>query len=316
MATPVRVDVHMHIFESKAVGERLKASYEIWEYGERPARVRLSPYGGDIEDAVTAIAKAGYERAVAVNLFAVDLARQEALAALPAEVRGAERDRAIAEIDATMADRLRAFNRWACDVAANHPRITPYVAVDPWAMPPEESVEHLRDLALNHGARGIKLHPVLQRFAADDPRMHPIYRTCLELGLVVLSHSGPARGGWPYGEPRAFAEVARAFPDLTLVLAHLGGGAWRQTLELARAFGNVYFDCCEIIEWTGASLAPTAQELARLIKDIGPQRVMLGTDFPWYDLDRTAERVMELPLLSAEEKEGILGANAIRILRL
>jgi predicted TIM-barrel fold metal-dependent hydrolase len=43
---------------------------------------------------------------------------------------------------------------------------------------------------------------------------------------------------------------------------------------------------------------------------------MLGTDFPWYDLGHTAEQVMELPLLSEEQKIGILGANAARILHL
>ena len=43
---------------------------------------------------------------------------------------------------------------------------------------------------------------------------------------------------------------------------------------------------------------------------------MLGTDFPWYDLDHTVELVMDLPVLAGEEKEAILGANAIRILGL
>jgi predicted TIM-barrel fold metal-dependent hydrolase len=43
---------------------------------------------------------------------------------------------------------------------------------------------------------------------------------------------------------------------------------------------------------------------------------MLGTDFPWYDLGRTAELVMDLPLLQAQEKEAILGENAVRLLGL
>jgi predicted TIM-barrel fold metal-dependent hydrolase len=43
---------------------------------------------------------------------------------------------------------------------------------------------------------------------------------------------------------------------------------------------------------------------------------MMGSDFPWYDLDQTVDRVMSLPLLSMEEKEGIIGANAERILRI
>ena len=96
----------------------------------------------------------------------------------------------------------------------------------------------------------------------------------------------------------------------------MGGAVWQQIREIAHTYPNAYFDCCEIIQWTGGSNAATDEQLARLIKDVGPDRVMLGTDFPWYDLDHTAERVMELPILSEEEKEGILGANAVRILGL
>lgn len=315
MAKPVLVDVHMHLYESKTLGEWWKQKYEIWEYGQRPASVRFSRYGGDLEDALRAMTEAGFTRAVSVNLFARDLAREEAIIGLPATLQDAEREKAIAEIDRTMPERLRAFNRWACDLVAGTP-ITPYVGIDPWVLGPEEGARHLRDMVENHGARGIKLHPVVQRFRMDDPRMLPIYRACVDLGIVVLAHSGPARGGEPFGEPRGFGEVLRAFPDLTLVLAHMGGGAWTQTLELAQSFPNACFDCCEIIEWTGAERAPTDQDLARLIQAIGSDRVMLGTDFPWYDLDRTAERVMALPLLSQEQKEAILGQNAVRILRL
>ena len=108
--------------------------------------------------------------------------------------------------------------------------------------------------------------------------------------------------------------MLQEFPELTIVLAHLGGGAWHQTLEIAESFTNVYFDCCEIIEWTGGTTAPNDHELAKLIRDIGSDRVMMGSDFPWYDLDHTIMRIMELPLLSDEEKLGIVGSNAVRIL--
>ena len=40
----------------------------------------------------------------------------------------------------------------------------------------------------------------------------------------------------------------------------------------------------------------------------------MGSDFPWYDLDRTVEQVMALPVLSEEEKEGMLGAYAVEAL--
>jgi len=303
MADPVRVDVHMHLYPSTESGDWWKAGYEIWEYGEKDG-VRFSRSSGTVGDALAAMAETGFSHGVAVNLLSVDLFREEALAMLPEDLHGEDRAKAVTEIDATMADRFRAANRWLVDTLAPIRQLTPYVGVDPWALSPNQNVEHLREMA-DRGARGIKLHPVAQRFEPNDPRMRPVYDACEELGLVVLSHTGSARGG------EAFADVLARHPRLTVVLAHLGGGSWRQTLGLARAFPEVTFDLCEIVEWTGAPNAPTDEDLARMIREIGPERVMLGTDFPWYDLDRTVELVMDLPVLSTGEKEQILGANAV-----
>ena len=314
MTDPIKVDVHMHLYPSAESGAWWKTGYEIWEYGAKEG-VSFSRYDGTVEDALAAMEKAGFSHGVVVNLLSVDLFREEALAMLPADLPSGDRERAAAEIDATMADRFRAANRWLVDALEPIPALTPYVGADPWALRPKENVAHLREMA-ERGARGVKLHPVAQRFEPDDPRMHPVYDACQELGLVVLSHTGSAKGGEAFAEPEAFAAVLARHPRLRVVLAHLGGGSWRQTLAVARAFPEVSFDLCEIIEWTGAPGAPTEEDLARLIQEIGPARVMLGTDFPWYDLDRTVELVMGLPLLATEEKEAILGANAMRILDL
>jgi predicted TIM-barrel fold metal-dependent hydrolase len=201
------------------------------------------------------------------------------------------------------------------DTLAGVPAISGFVAMDPRALSPERNVEHLREMA-ERGARGVKLHPVVQKFEANDPRMHPVYRACVEMGLAVLSHTGPARGGEPFAEVPAFAPMLAEFPGLTVLLAHLGGGKWHDTLAVAQAFPNVAFDLCEIIEWAGAPNAPTAEELATLIRDIGPERVVLGSDYPWYEPAHTAELVLSLPVLSQAEKNAILGENAARILRL
>ena len=295
MAGPVLIDTHMHIYKTREEGFHEKAGgYVVWEYGTKPD-VRMSHFGGNLEDALEAIEAAGFSKAVVTNLFKAGRSG------------GPETD---------SAERLKEFNRWGCDLAAPYPQLVPFVAADPTALPGSEGAAHLRDMVENQGARGIKLHPIVQAFFMGDRRMWPIYETCQELGVAVVAHSGPARGEEQYAEPRAFAEVLQAFPQLTLVFAHMGGAVWQQTREIAQTYPNAYFDCCEIIQWTGGSNAATDEQLARLIKDVGPDRVMLGTDFPWYDLDHTAERVMELPILSQEEKEGILGANAVRILGL
>jgi uncharacterized protein len=314
MTEPVKVDVHMHLYETSESGEWWKSGYEIFEYGEKKG-VRFSHYSGTVEDAVEAMEKAGFSHGVAVNLLSLDLFRMEAIAMLAEEVQGEDREKAIREIDETMADRFRSFNGWLVDSLAPIPQLTPFVGVDPTALTPEENVEHLKEMA-HRGARGIKLHPVVQKFEPTDPRMRPVFEICRELGLTVLSHTGSAKGGERFAQPSAFAGVLPDFPGLTVLLAHLGGGRWHQTVDLAKAFPSVVFDVCEIVEWTGAPNAPTREQLVRMIQEIGHERVMLGTDFPWYDLDHTVELVMELPVLTTEQKEAILGENAVRILGL
>ena len=112
--------------------------------------------------------------------------------------------------------------------------------------------------------------------------MWPIYDAIVQLGIPIVAHSGRDLGETQYSDPRSYQGVYEAFPRLKLIMAHLGNGSWRQTKEVADAFPNALFDTSEITEWHGAPLAPTQKELARLIQDIGPDRVMMGTDFPWW----------------------------------
>ena len=299
MSDPLRIDVHLHLYPSKEAGMLEKQNYEIWEYGSKHDVV-FEPLAGDIDDAESAMVAAGFSHVVVANLFAVAL--------LDEDLRSAGL--------MAQAEQLKAFNHWACDVTAGHEGFSVFVAVDPTVLGGEAGAAHLRDMVEHHGARGVKIHPAVQGFAPDAPGMLPIYQTCVDLGIPVLSHTGLTRDGSAYAEPNAFGNVLRAFPQLKLVLAHLGGGAWRQTVGFAEAFPQATFDLCEIIAWTGAPGAPSSTELAQLITDVGPERVMMGTDFPWYGLAETANQVMELPLLTDDQKTAILGANASRILQL
>jgi predicted TIM-barrel fold metal-dependent hydrolase len=298
MADPLRIDAHLHLYPTKAAGLVEKQNYEIWEYGAKHD-VAFEPLAGDIEDAQNAMGAAGFSHVVVANLFAIALLDEETRSAgLTAQ-----------------AEHLKASNQWACDVTAGHGGFSVFVAVDPTVLGGEAGAAHLRDMVEQHGARGVKIHPAVQRFAPDEPQMLPIYQTCVDLGIPVLSHSGLMRDGSPYAEPNAFGNVLRGFPELNLVLAHLGGGAWRQTASFAKAFPQASFDLCEIIAWIGAPGAPSSAELAQLIIDVGPERVMMGTDFPWYGLAETVNQVMKLPLLSHDQKTAILGANASRVLK-
>jgi len=313
MTDPLLVDVHVHVMPSP--DDPIRDGYEIWEYGTKDGVVFCDDRG-TLEDTLAAMDAAGFSRVIAANMFAADVVREEALAQEPPGQSAADRAVAEAAIEVSMPERLRAFNRWICGVARDHPSITPFVAADPHVLGGEAGAAHLREMAEEHGARGIKIHPIVQHFYPDDPAMAPTFAVCEELGLTVLSHSGLARGSDQWAEPNAFAPLLQAFPCLRLLMAHLGGGSWTQTRAFAEAFPAATFDLCEIIEWTGAANAPTDEDLGQLIADIGPERVMMGSDYPWYDLGHTVERVRSIPGLSEEQRRGILGENAVRLLGL
>lgn len=288
---PLVIDTHIHVYRSQEDAAAAKVSYQIWEYGDDP-NVHFSASWGTADDALAAMEVAGASNAVVANLLDVP-------------TPGVDRR-----------DDLLAYNRWLCDLAARHPQFVPFLAVDPSILSVPELVSHIQEMVRDHGAQGIKLHPPLQRLDLADPTLWPIFEACRELDIGVLSHSGPSRSGKQYGEPDAFRPLLGAFPGLRIWLAHLGGASWQQTFGLARDFPHIYFDCCEIIEWLGAPHAPSQANFVHLVREIGAERVMMGSDFPWYDIDHTVALIFDVPGLSEDEKRLIVGENAARFLRL
>jgi hypothetical protein len=304
------VDAHVHVLPPRpGLGAPKRDPYDIWEYGNLEG-VDVLEAAGTIEQVVDAMQQAHCDHFVVVNMFVPE----NELAKMAIETAAFPRP-SLADSRDVLQERLREFNRWALDLAAGRDDMTPFVAADPHVLGGPKGADHLR-WAVDLGARGIKIHPIAQAFLPDDPAMYDTYRACAESGAAVIAHAGAAKGSTQWAEPNAYAAVLRDHPDLRVVLAHLGGARWRQAADLAAAFPNVSFDLCEIVAWVGAPGAPTRDELAMMIREIGADRVLFGTDYPWYDVEATIHQVMDLPYLSAEEKDGILGANAIRILGL
>ncbi|MHA6645505.1 amidohydrolase family protein [Mesorhizobium sp. A623] len=315
MSDVTKVDMHAHLFPSHEVGFEEKR-YSVWEYGDFPEIV-YSPCSGVVDEIQKQMSETGISKAVLLIYFkALDSKNAKIQTISSRSSSDKLNQEEIDAIDRQVVAELAKANRWGCSISAQYPNISTFVTVDINIQTPEAAAEHVLDLARNHGAKGVKLHSALQGFSMSDRRLWPLYRKCEKAGLPVLGHGGPDRDGRGISDPNAFAEMLQAFPNLPVVIAHMGGAAWRQTAAIAQAHKNAVFDCSEIIHWTGAPNAPTDDELASLIKEVGSERVMMGSDFPWYDLDATVERVLALPRISDRDKEGILGANAVRILGL
>lgn len=300
----MRIDFHMHLFATAAEGRRVVGDYPIVEYGEREGVAR-SERAGTVADGLEALAEAGVEHGCVLNSFELPGLPFPAGRHWPARPEHAE-----------LAGELRAHDEWVCAATAEHPQLLPFVTVNPAVMSAAESGAHVAALADERGARGLKLHPIGIRTFPDDPALAPTFAACAERRLPAVVHCGPDRHGRGWSLPAAFAPVLEAHPGLPLVLAHLGGAAWRETAAFAAAFPAARFDLSEIVAWAGAPKAPSPAELVELIRAVGPERVLMGSDFPWYDPAATVAQVESLPGLGPAEREAILGANAAALLGL
>ena len=308
------MDAHVHLYPDEAGGAAAKAGYSIWEYGDDPG-VAFDPAFGVLEELGDRYEGHGFDHAVVLQLFDVPTERARVLGALPPGLAAPEQEAAARDVDDLLREAYVAANGWVVDAATSHPLLTPYVGIDPLVLPPALLQEHLTEMA-DRGAKGVKLHPVSQGFEPSDPRLDLLYELCSALDLVVLSHSGPGHRHGASARPREFAPVMDAHPRLRLVLAHLGGAAFEESAALADDYPQVAFDLSEIVEWVGAPNAPSTFQMARIIRRIGADRIMLGSDFPWYNPAATADKVAALPGVGPLERAALLGETAVRILGL
>ena len=158
------------------------------------------------------------------------------------------------------------------------------------------------DFARIRGLSGAKLHPDFQRFTADGPAAFRLYEALAAYKLPLLLHAGDRR--YDFSSPRRVANIARAFPGLPIVAAHLGGWSdWEESVRLLPNCGNVYVD-------TSSSLYELTPARAKeIIRAFGAERVLFGTDFPMWDAADELRMLRGLGL-AREELELILHTNA------
>ena len=135
------------------------------------------------------------------------------------------------------------------------------------------------------GLSGLAFHPVGQGF---DPASRPafaIYETASEHGMICLFHTGFSRlgSGMPggtglrlsHGDPRAVDEVAATFPDLQIVIAHLGR-LWRdEAVAVASHKSNVWLNL----------VGTDGQSFLDDIDGVDVDRCLFGSDWCFASLD-------------------------------
>lgn len=296
------IDAHVHTYPSPEIGLQAKQGHT------------HSSHCGTIEELVGIMEKGKIWRAVMANMTPVADMRDAALAMLPETLSAEQRRQAEREIEQNMIARLQRRNLWTCNMAQQNPCLVALIGLDP-IMNPNLMGREIVDKVENQGAMGIKVQNAVQRFYPHDRRMWLAYETTAELGLPFLFHSGGVEPLAQFAEPRLFAEVAASFPGLTMVLAHLGMFYWKQAVELAKNYPNVNFDCSAAIGITEEEGGLSDEALTAMIREIGIDRVMFGSDYHWFDPISGIQRLLRLKL-SDEERRLILGENARRVYKL
>jgi predicted TIM-barrel fold metal-dependent hydrolase len=166
-----------------------------------------------------------------------------------------------------------------------------FASIDPKA--PTATLE-LEKAIKERGLRGVKLAPIYQHFAPDDPGLWPLYEKIQELGVPIMWHQGTSflMPDGPLEEARPFLldKVARAFPELKMVIAHFGYPWPGEVIALLRKHPNVHTDISVLAgrPWFLYNALVGALEYGAVDK------ILLGSDYPAFTAGETVSALKHI----------------------
>ncbi len=174
-------------------------------------------------------------------------------------------------------------------------------------------------LIKEYGVKGFKFHPTVQGFYPYDRMAWPIYEVINQYKLPAIFHTGHSGIGsgmrcggglrLEYSNPMHLDDVALAFPDMQVVMAHPSWPWQDEALSVALHKPNVWID---LSGWSPKYFPPQLIQYSNtLLKD----RVLFGSDFPLITPERWIKDAQQAGF-KPEVMPGILKDNAIRLLKL
>jgi len=185
------------------------------------------------------------------------------------------------------------------DAVARYPeRLIGYVRLNPQAPGAMDAL----DKALGEdGLKGLKLHPVSYVGFPFGEATLRLMRRAAEYNAPVLFHTGDEA----LALPEEVAQAARLCPEVTVIMAHMGGYYhYEAVLQAARELPNVLVD---------TSASPYPWMIRRAVETIGPERVLFASDGPGCLPALEVEKV-RLAGLSPADEALVFAGNIQRVL--
>jgi predicted TIM-barrel fold metal-dependent hydrolase len=206
---------------------------------------------------------------------------------------------------ATKPSQVHTINKGCAE--ARYSGIIQFGAIHPELVEFEDEI----DFWIDKGIRGIKLHPEYQYCYLDNPKYYPIYEKLSASGLLVTAHSGKDPGPFTndHALPPALLSIRKNFPKLKIIAAHMGGWMVWDDVDEILAGTDIFFDTAAVYKFL------PSEQFVRLCRKHGVEKIVFGSDSPWYDQGECSEWIKTCGL-NDNEIEAILYKNAKNLLGL
>jgi hypothetical protein len=205
---------------------------------------------------------------------------------------------------------IDAGNAYVVHAMREHPdRILGFGWADP-NLGVERAIEDTRR-ALDRGCYGVKLNGAQNGYPIDDPRLAmPVIEEIARAQSVLALHVGA--DAYDHTHPARVVTIARAFPELRILVVHMGGAAFHDLSVAAIAVAREYPNLTLI------GSAVRAIPILTAIRTLGADRVCFGSDTPFelMHVELAKYRALLDGEISAEDLAGVMGGTIARVLRL
>lgn len=137
---------------------------------------------------------------------------------------------------------------------------------------PVRSAEAIAEALDGCGLDGIKLHPNNSGVAADDAYNEPIFALAQQKNIPVAIHAYPNSAS-DLSAAKRIAAVAERWPNLRLIVSHMGAFQWEELLPL-----GCYVDMSAILPDYVRAFG--LEKTNGILRAFGADRLLFASDYP------------------------------------